>query len=137
MKESIKRVGLKNCLIAGMISACIFSTAAADDTEVFFGQVDPSLDIFPNVLFVLDTSGSMNAFDGGSESRLERMKLALDTILDNSANVNVGMMRFNGSSGGGAVLFPVTPIDEEICAEGNCGDITLSPRISSSTHDAE
>ncbi len=128
---------IKNLVAACAISVCVFSTAWADDTEVFFGQVDPSLDIFPNVLFVLDTSGSMQYFDGGTQSRLERMKEALNIILDNSANVNVGMMRFNGGFGGGAVLFPVTPIDEQICREGSCGDVTLSPRISSTDHDME
>ena len=32
-------------------------SALADDTEVFFGQVDQSQQIKPNVLFALDTSG--------------------------------------------------------------------------------
>lgn len=118
-------------------SVLALSSAMADDTEVFFGQVDPTLDIFPNVLFVLDTSGSMNWTDGGSETRLERMKDALDTILDNTTNVNVGIMRFNGSRGGGSVLFPVTPIDEEICDQDDCGDISAAPRTSNSWADAE
>ncbi len=114
------------------------STASADDTEVFFGQVDPNLDIFPNVLFVLDTSGSMNWNDHGAVgTRLERMKDALDVILDNTANVNVGIMRFNGSSGGGSVLFPITPIDKQICEQGNCGAVTAVARIGSAADDAE
>ena len=127
----------KVLLSTALASALCLSTASADDTEVFFGQVDPNLDIFPNVMFVLDTSGSMNWKDGTDESRLERMKDALDTILDNVTNVNVGVMRFNGSLGGGAVLFPVTPIDKEICDQGECGDISAAPRASSSGHDAE
>lgn len=130
-------------------STICLSTAMADDTEVFFGQVDPNLDIFPNVMFVLDTSGSMNWKDdpedpndpvqvaNADKTRLERMKVALDTILDNATNVNVGIMRFNGSSGGGAVLFPVTPIDQEICNQGDCGEITASPKIAASDGDSE
>ena len=119
-------------------AACTFAPAFADDTEVFFGQVDPGLDIFPNVLFVLDTSGSMNWHDNGyTGSRLERMKVALDSILDNASNVNVGIMRFNGSSGGGAVLFPITPIDEQVCEDSNCGDQNLILRVNADEHDSE
>ena len=119
-------------------AATAFAPAFADDTEVFFGQVDPDLDVFPNVLFVLDTSGSMNWGDAGYVgTRLERMKDALDTILDNTANVNVGVMRFNGSSGGGSVLFPVTPIDQQICEDGNCGAVSLIARINDDKNDVE
>ncbi len=128
--------------LSGLVSAACASTlclsaAMADDTEVFFGQVDPNLDIFPNVLFVLDTSGSMNASDGGSTTRLERMKDALDTILDNTTNVNVGVMRFNGTEGGGAVLFPITPIDKEICEQGNCGEQSAAPQTNRGENDVE
>lgn len=128
---------LKNTTAVTAVATLCMSTAFADDTEVFFGQVDPSLDVFPNVLFVLDTSGSMNWTDGGSETRLERMKDALDTILDNATNVNIGLMRFNGTSGGGAVLFPITPIDEQICDQDNCGEISSAPRISGGWNDVE
>jgi len=135
----LKKMGSRcaSLATATFVSTLSLSTAFADDTEVFFGQVDPNLDIFPNVLFVLDTSGSMNWKDGTSQSRLERMKDALDTILDNATNVNVGVMRFNGTNGGGAVLFPVTPIDKEICVQGNCGEQSAAPRTSESSHDAE
>jgi len=109
----------------------------ADDTEVFFGQVDPSLNIYPNVLFVMDTSGSMNSRDGGSTTRLERMKSAIGAIVDNAANINIGLMRFNGFNSGGSVLFPVTPIDEELCIGDNCGDITLVSQIKDENSDAE
>ena len=129
---------ISNMLAAACAVTLCVSTASADDTEVFFGQVDPNLDIFPNVLFVLDTSGSMNWYDeGATGTRLERMKDALDVILDNTANVNVGIMRFNGSSGGGSVLFPITPIDKEICDQGDCGLITAVSRIGSANDDAE
>jgi len=128
---------VRSLLGALCVSSLCVSTAFADDTEVFFGQVDPSLDIFPNVLFVLDTSGSMNWKDGGPSSRLERMKDALDVILDNATNVNVGLMRFNGTRGGGSVLFPVTSIDKELCEQEECGEISAAPRVTSSANDAE
>jgi len=119
------------------LSSLCLSSAFADDTEVFFGQVDPSLDTLPNVLFVLDTSSSMKNTDGTGISRLERMKSALATILDNVTNVNVGVMRFSGSNGGGAVLFPVTGIDKEICDQNSCGQQSTSRRILSKNDDIE
>jgi len=118
-------------------AATAFAPAFADDTEVFFGQVDSSININPNVLFVLDTSGSMNKDDGTSETRLERMKDAINNILDNTANVNVGLMRFNGTSGGGAVLYPVTAIDKAVCESDDCGDVSLHARITQENDDVE
>jgi len=119
-------------------SLSMLASAFADDTEIFFGQVDPDTNVHPNVLFVLDTSGSMNGFDQGySGTRLERMKSALHTILDSSSNVNVGLMRFNGYYGGGSVVYPITGIDQPTCADNNCGAVSLSYQISQNTDDME
>ncbi len=121
-----------------LTSALALSTASADDTEVFFGQVDADTNVYPNVMFVLDTSGSMNSSDSGySGTRLERMKSALNTILDSSANVNVGLMRFNGYEGGGAVIYPVKGIDDEICANDDCGTIVVSSQVREYNDDME
>lgn len=118
--------------------ATIYSPVYADDTEVFFGQVDPNTNVHPNVLFVLDTSGSMNSRDSGyTGTRLERMKSALNTILDNSTNVNVGLMRFNGFYGGGSVLYPVSGIDDPICPNNDCGSVNLVYRVAQADDDME
>ena len=119
-------------------SVSVFAPVFADDTEIFFGQVDPDTNVHPNVLFVLDTSGSMNGVDAGySGTRLERMKSALNTILDSSSNVNVGLMRFNGFYGGGSVIYPVTGIEQPICPNNDCGAVSLSYQISQNTDDME
>lgn len=111
-----------------------FSTLYADDTEVFFGQGTNSNQ---NVLFVLDTSGSMNFYDSGySGTRLARMKSALNDILDSSSNLNVGLMRFNGYYGGGSVIYPMTGIDEPVCVSG-CGLETISARVIEADDDME
>lgn len=88
----------------------------ADDTEVFFpdeGSGNEDL-VKPNIMFILDTSGSMigsGSFDGTGETRLKRMQDAFSTIVGNlSPNVNIGLMKFSGRQGG-PVLFPVAPID--------------------------
>lgn len=110
--------------------AATFAPLYADDTEIFFGQAGPDSNSNQNVLFVLDTSGSMNFYDSGySGTRLERMKSALNDILDSVSNLNIGLMRFNGQDGGGSVIYPVTDIDEPVCAS-ECGVESLSVRVS-------
>ena len=85
---------------------------SADDTEIYLGNVNVTAAVRPNVLFILDTSGSMSGMDGMSEDRLDRMKDALNTILDDANNINVGLMRFTDP--GGPILFPVSYIDEDV-----------------------
>ncbi len=131
---------IKTTFFASVVSMVCLGTATADDTEVFFGQVDRNSNNQPNVLFVLDTSGSMNIRDtavAGNDTRLERMKDAMTTILNQSDNVNVGIMRFNGSSGGGAVLYPITSINEQICESNDCGEVNVIAKIAGSTDDIE
>lgn len=104
-----------HCLLAATIAICAGQAANADDTEVFFSAAASAGDtsIRPNVLFVLDTSSSMNRdVPGTGKNRLENMKDALVQILSESNNVNVGLMRFHDK--GGPVLFPVTYIDQEV-----------------------
>ena len=86
------------------------SAALAEDTEIYFGggASNDSL-VRPNVLLVLDTSSSMTNEDGTGTTRLDRMKAALHTILDNANNVNMGLMRFHRE--GGPVLYPVASLD--------------------------
>lgn len=131
---------LSPCLMLGvaMYTAAAASPLFADDTEIFFGQSDPTLNTSPNVLFVLDTSGSMNWSDWGyTGTRLERMKDALTFILDSSSNINVGLMRFNGYDSGGAVIYPMTPIDQAICDSSNCGSIDQTIRVTENNDDME
>ena len=132
-------------------AATTFSPLYADDTEVFFGQVDSDADPRPNVLFVLDTSGSMNIEEDDDpdddvppETRLQSMKQAMYNILDTSQNINVGIMRFNGRQftsqslgGGGAVIFPVTDPATVVCSGSDCDDMTQTSRIVNNNDDSE
>jgi len=103
----------------------------ADDTEIFFSNSASSA-IKPNVLFVMDTSGSMTNKDGGTTTRLDRMKTALKSIISSSTNVNIGLMRFVRT--GGSVLYPVADIDS-ITSSSSIGSVTA--RITESSDDAE
>ncbi|MEH6824771.1 MAG: PilC/PilY family type IV pilus protein [Motiliproteus sp.] len=120
-------------VLSSFISTWLICTPAwADDTEIYFGgSTNP--EVPPNVLFILDTSTSMDVNDGGSSTRLERMKSALKSILNTSEGINVGLMRF--SNPGGPVLFPVTDINGGTGA--NLLDGSVSARISSGSDDAE
>ncbi len=111
----------------------------ADDTEIFFGSSSQATDaVLPNVMFILDTSSSMTSTDGVGISRLDRMKDALNQILTNATNINVGLMRFSRS--GGPVLYPVAPIDKDICEIEDCtanSSPNVQTRIKTGADDAE
>ncbi|PHS19157.1 MAG: hypothetical protein COA86_05700 [Kangiella sp.] len=118
----------------------LFSMQAVfgDDTEIFFAPEDDVENIIPNVMFIIDTSGSMNNKpSGSSQTRIQIVKEVMDDVLSNISNVNVGLMRFNkgdtsgaNSSEGGPVLFPATFIDDP-------SDPIVTSIISDGDNDAE
>ena len=136
----------KKCSINVVLIAALYTLLGgsnlllADDTEVFFGAQTAQSTSYPNVLFILDTSGSMSSQDGTGMTRLDRMKNAVETILDTATNINVGLMRYNGYNSGGPVLFPITYIDKELCPNGVCGggspEVSLAIRVDQSSDDA-
>jgi|AZIH01.1.fsa_nt_gi type IV pilus assembly protein PilY1 len=83
------------------LSAAYFSMAGmaalADDTEIFF--TDRTNLVRPNIMFILDTSGSMGTNDVDGETRLQVMKDAATSLLTNLEDVNVGLMVFGGNEG--------------------------------------
>ena len=98
-------------------------SAYADDTEVFFAPANSTATVKPNVMFIIDTSGSMRwGVDGTynvpyEERRLTIVKNVMDDLLTDLQNVNAGLMRFtrgnssDSSAKGGPVLYPVLDID--------------------------
>ncbi|MEM0909532.1 MAG: PilC/PilY family type IV pilus protein [Pseudomonadota bacterium] len=100
----------RSFLLTLLLSSMIGFSAFADDLEIYLGTVDPDVKYDPNVLFIMDTSGSMSNEDGTGNSRLKRVQDALRQVLLNSTNINAGLMRF--SNAGGPILFPIRPIDE-------------------------
>jgi type IV pilus assembly protein PilY1 len=102
------------------LSACILSflisfSAMGDDLEIYLGTGSESSTYKPNVLFIMDTSGSMRSSDGTNSSRIQKVQIALATALANATNINAGLMRF--SNIGGPILYPVTDIDLPVPAE--------------------
>lgn len=71
----------------------------ADDTELFVANL-PS-DAQANVLFIMDTSGSMGAWVSSSgKSRMEVAKDAARNFVQNGSNINISLMSFNYDQGG-------------------------------------
>ncbi|RDE24101.1 VWA domain-containing protein [Motiliproteus coralliicola] len=127
---------LRTVLGSFLCSWLIATPVWADDTEIYFGG-STNVTVKPNVLFVLDTSGSMTSTDGGSTTRLDRMKSSLIDILNNIQDVNVGLMRF--SNPGGPILYPVTDIDATLTStvQQDALNGSTSSRISSGNDDVE
>ncbi|MCG6969682.1 MAG: VWA domain-containing protein, partial [Gammaproteobacteria bacterium] len=129
---------------AALVGFCYALTAGfpalADDTEIFFGtaeQAAAGAGRYPNVLFILDTSGSMRTEVGDTnETRMQHMQEALTNILNNTTDVNVGLMRFNDP--GGPILFPVSNIAADLSTvTPTASENSISSRILDSTDDAE
>ncbi len=87
---------------------------SADDTDIFFGRLTTSV-VKPNVLFILDNSGSMRGPVGGapysSTPRITALRNAFKNIMTQTTGINVGLMRFNDP--GGPIIYPVTDIDAQ------------------------
>ena len=95
----------------------------ADDTEIYFGNVGNSGGT-ANVLFILDTSGSMDTRDGKkSTSRLDDLKSVFKSLIETTNNVNVGIMRF--SDPGGPILYPVANLNQAL-VDGSAAPVVTS-----------
>ncbi|ASJ72399.1 PilC/PilY family type IV pilus protein [Granulosicoccus antarcticus] len=125
---------------AGLLLSCAaLSTLQADDTEIFFGQADDAFNNNPNILFVLDNSGSMTAKDAGfgDTSRMDRLKTAMSSLLDQSSSFNVGLMAFQGRDHGGAIRYPIGYLEAEsteLC-DGICPDELIVARPDGGSND--
>ncbi|WP_223795621.1 pilus assembly protein [Marinobacter sp. F4216] len=88
-------------ILTTVCSAAYFSmagvAAVADDTEIFFNNAQNT--VKPNIMLILDASGSMGTEDVDGVSRLSVMKDAAEDLLDSLSGVNVGLMVFGGSEG--------------------------------------
>lgn len=110
---SSKKFGLSisACLLSFMISFSAFG----DDLEIYLGSSDSVVTYKPNVLFIMDTSGSMGGRDGTDTTRMQKVQDALRDALGGATNINAGLMRF--SDYGGPVLYPIKDIDAPLSPE--------------------
>lgn len=125
MSRFVNHKMMKNFMASFLISGWVLTPVWADDIEIFYGNFDDG-EISPNVMFIVDTSGSMgNEVSGTGLTRIDNVKVALREILNNLNDVNVGMMRF--SNPGGPVLYPVSYIDKNVLEnEAELVDVIVS-----------
>ncbi len=107
------RASLKIATFSIIGATIALSAAQADDTEVFFSQAEGDSSTHPNILFILDNSGSMGNPAVGGGTKLQAMKDAMNDIIDTADNINLGMVNFLNAAGnhGSELVYPVTPIN--------------------------
>ena len=129
LAHSSARIG--QALAAALLSAAASwsGSAIADDTELFFPPVDVTAqeNIRPNILFIMDTSGSMGNTDSGqSKTRLELVQDAMSQLLtEMNQNVNAGLMRLSYNEGG-PILFPVAHLEQQASVVESRGSCAVS-----------
>lgn len=114
----------------------------AVDTEIYFNEIIGTQvageTVQGNVLFILDASGSMDRLtgDGTATQRIDALKDSLDTLLQESRNLRVGLMQLNERQGG-SVLFPVqVTLDESVSTiASESGDALVTSTINASEDD--
>ncbi|MBU0653860.1 MAG: hypothetical protein KJ914_01880 [Gammaproteobacteria bacterium] len=117
---NIKRHALRSLLL--LFPLVFASVTVADDAEIYYSQTASAN---PNILFVLDNSGSMqmNEVPGsGGQTRMQVMQEVFSSVMATApSNLNVGLMRYGGHTANNAsgVSFPAKPID---LAEDGTGD---------------
>ena len=106
--------------LGAIILTLLFSMSLhAEDIEMFSNEVPPSK---PNLLFLLDHSGSMaSMIETTGESRLSALHRAFEQVVANPelTNINIGLIGFSNIILGQSeqmpyphgVSFPVSPID--------------------------
>lgn len=89
---------------AFIYSAMSFQVALADDTEIYVPKDLPAdQQVRPNILFVLDSSGSMDTTVSGTKPKLSRNKVlrnVVNNLIDDlkaKEDTNIGIMRFGTS----------------------------------------
>lgn len=107
--------------VLGLMLACALAPTGvyADDTEIFFAKANAdNSENKPkaNVLFLIDTSGSMEEKTGGwaSPTKMQELKGAFSSVIDGlGSDIDVGVAKFNPSSGyGGYVFYPVSEMND-------------------------
>lgn len=117
MNNNKKHLKFLSCLLGVVVAGWQFS-AVADDSEIY-SSTQPAAN--PNILFLLDTSGSMeqNKINEGVGTPKTRMQVLqevfADVITNAPPNLNIGLMRYGGeeTAAPSGVGFPIKPIDSE------------------------
>lgn len=100
-------------IAATAFAATATSPLHADDTEIFFTPPGISQIVKPNIMFIIDNSGSMsNWVDDAGTTRMEVVQTVTNNLIDKMQDINVGVMKFN--------------IQKKCDSNGNCTRYTES-----------
>jgi type IV pilus assembly protein PilY1 len=148
-REVVMKINPNNFrrLVCSTLSGLLIFSAAnsyADDTEVFFGGPAIGSGIRPNVLFILDNSGSMawstkdqyHPDEADEESRMQVLKDSFSTIINNAGAINAGIMVLNPRStyNNTRMVYPVSYLDSPL--PGTAQQVASTPQILVSGDDA-
>ncbi|MDQ8035830.1 MAG: PilC/PilY family type IV pilus protein [Pedobacter sp.] len=94
------------------------SPVYADDSEIYMGGTSSAAGN-PNVLMLIDTSGSMKwnmtndkTASDTNNARYTHLKKAVEKILSTlPGNIRVGLARYNEDAQGGRIIYPLTILD--------------------------
>ncbi len=124
-KAISQRTG-SSCL-SGLILLGLTTVSQADDIDVYTAQI--SAQQKPNILFVLDYSGSMAADiygsydDNGNPKKIDILKDAMHTVLDNNVdyiNAGIGSLYSRTTTG---IRWPIS----ELSADASTIDPSIAP----------
>jgi type IV pilus assembly protein PilY1 len=145
MHTSTRRT-LRTAVGSALASALILSASLsyADDTEIFFGGPNIEEGVRPNVLFLLDNSGSMqwrlstnsSNIPPGEKTRMQVLKESLSSVINNAGAINAGIMVLNPRSeyNNTRMVYPVTNIDQPL--PSSVTRVASPPEILDSSDDA-
>lgn len=113
-------------LLLLLLCPMLFAPVEADETEIYFA--DKSSEVKPNILFLIDASGSMKQTvttdtQVPQRSRMQILKDSFSEVMSTAPpNLNVGLMHYANHGLGNdywwsslkGVNFPATPIDAKV-----------------------
>lgn len=116
----MKSTKLAHFFVAAALTLSIGSSpiVSADDTELYLGDLVGNV-VRHNVLFVLDTSLSMRSnIAATGKSRIDTLRESMDSLIAGLDNVNVGIMRMNGTKDPEANSANITCDADELAVGG-------------------
>lgn len=87
------------------------SVLMADETDLYYAQ---TMSANPNILFVLDNSGSMQSNKIGTQTRMQVLQSVFSSVMTAvPSDLNIGLMRYggHGENAASGVSFPVKPVE--------------------------
>lgn len=97
---------LRGVVVGALLALVCGGPAMADDTEIFRGTQSA---VRPNILFIVDTSGSMALDD---PPRIEVVQNVARDFINSTSDINLGLMRYDSGAEGGMVTVAIAPIED-------------------------